>query len=133
MHRRKDAHRLVVGIFTRDLLVHVEEVAVFLSHPIPAVPLDRVGEIEIDRQPRGAGPPALITRLFRSAGGDMLTWLRNRHRSFTDKEPYALFGLTPGCGIDAVQKAYYSILRESTRIASSSIDAPPFRSWPSSS
>ena len=43
-----DHHRSLVRVLVRDLLVHLEEVAIFLFHGILAQPLDGVGEVEVD-------------------------------------------------------------------------------------
>ena len=66
-----DAHRHLVGVLVRDLLVHVEEVAVLLLDRLETEPLDRVVEIEIDGEPAVADAAAVVARLLGVAGGDV--------------------------------------------------------------
>jgi len=47
---RVDAHRHLIRIFVRDAAIHVEQVAVTRLDRLDAVALNRVGEVEIDRQ-----------------------------------------------------------------------------------
>jgi hypothetical protein len=56
MHRRVDAHRLLVGVFAGDLLVDVEEIAVALPDRLLAETRDRVREIEINAAAAGPTP-----------------------------------------------------------------------------
>ena len=64
MDRRIDHHRHLVGILCRNLIVHLEEVAVFLGDDVPAVPLDGIPEIEVYGQPGLSDAPALVALLL---------------------------------------------------------------------
>src|SRR5262245_52907864 len=71
MHGGVDAHRLFVGVLGRDALVHIEEVAVALfDHALAEAP-DRVGEIEVNAAPAGAGATPLVADLFGRARRDV--------------------------------------------------------------
>ena len=59
-----DAHRRFVRVLRGDLVVHVEEVAVLLLDPLLAVPLDRVGEVEIHRLLRRPHAEPLVAHLL---------------------------------------------------------------------
>ena len=52
MERGEDHHRGLVGILVDDLLIHLEEVAVFLLYYVTAEALDGVSEVEVDGQTR---------------------------------------------------------------------------------
>src|SRR4028118_353093 len=72
--RRVDPHGDLVGVLTRDLGVHVEEVAVLGLDGRPAQPLDGLGEVEVDAQAAGADAAALVADVLRlprsaAAGG----------------------------------------------------------------
>ena len=64
MYGREDLHRLFVGIYVGDLLVHVEQVTVTLFDDILAQTLDRGLEIEEHGQPRFVHAEARVTTLF---------------------------------------------------------------------
>ena len=81
---RVDPHGNLVWILTGDLLIHVEEVAVLIRHPLLAQAVDGIGEIEVDATPdlpgravrlllshRGTHTAALIAHVLGLAGGDI--------------------------------------------------------------
>src|SRR5205807_2089964 len=63
-----DAHRRAIGVFPRDFLVHVEEVAVTLADNGLAQPLDRIGKIKVHSEPAWADAAASVADFFGSAG-----------------------------------------------------------------
>ena len=67
MDRRINSHRRFVGIFVRDIQVHVEQVAVPFPNSAFPEPANRVGEIKINSQPARANAAAFIANLFRVA------------------------------------------------------------------
>ena len=67
MHRREDAHRLLVAVLARDALIHVKEVAVAFLDLVRAEPLDGIREIEIDTEPTRANAPAFVAHFLRGA------------------------------------------------------------------
>jgi hypothetical protein len=69
--RGVDAHRHRVGVLAGDALVHVEQVAVALSHGVLAVAADGIGEIEVDAVLERTNPPALVDDRLRIARGDV--------------------------------------------------------------
>ena len=75
VHGGVDAHRHLVGVLTRDPLVHVEEVVVLLAHRVLAQALDRVGEVEVDAAAEVADHRAhaatLVADVLGLAGGDV--------------------------------------------------------------
>ena len=75
VHGGVDAHRHLVGVLTRDPLVHVEEVVVLLAHRVLAQTLDRVGEVEVDAAAEVADHRAhaatLVADVLGLAGGDV--------------------------------------------------------------
>ncbi len=71
VHGGVDHHRVLVGVHVDNLLVHLEEVAVFLLHHIAAQTLDGVGEVEVDGQTRGPNAVAGIAALLGGAAGDV--------------------------------------------------------------
>lgn len=54
----------------------------------------------------------VLIREFAPGTQSLMTWLRARHKAFSESEPYALFGLERGCGRDALQQAYLNLVRE---------------------
>ena len=64
MHSRVDAHRTLVGIFTGDVLIHLEEVAVAFLDGFLTETLDGIREIQINTEPAWADSPALVAGLF---------------------------------------------------------------------
>ena len=69
--RRVDPHRHLVRILVGDLLVHVEQVAVLLLDHLGPEPLDRVLEVEVDRQPALADAAPFVGRLLGVARRDV--------------------------------------------------------------
>ena len=59
-----DAHRDLIGILGRDALVHLEQVAVARLDDLDAEALDRVLEIEVDRQAGVADAVAFVGLLL---------------------------------------------------------------------
>ena len=47
VQRRIDAHGSFIGIFAGNLLIHVEQIRIFVDHPFFAVPLDHILEIQV--------------------------------------------------------------------------------------
>jgi hypothetical protein len=72
MDRRINPHRGFVGIFVRDIQVHVERVAV--PFPNSALPesANRVGEIKINSQTARANAAPLVTNLLRVESGEAM-------------------------------------------------------------
>jgi len=64
---RIDAHGHLVGVLPRDLLIHVEEVAVALADGVLAQARDGVREVEIDASSHGPYPAALVADLLGGA------------------------------------------------------------------
>ena len=60
MERGEDHHRRLVGILVDDLLIHLEEVAVFLLYYVTAQALDGVSEVEVDGEARVVHAEACI-------------------------------------------------------------------------
>ena len=65
---RVDAHGTLVGIFSGDVLIHLEEVAVAFLDGFLTKTLDGIGEIQIDAEPAGADSPALVAGFLGRAG-----------------------------------------------------------------
>ena len=61
----------LIGIFVRDALIHLEQVAVALANFVRAEALDRVGEIEIHAQAVLADAAAFIAHRFGVARSDI--------------------------------------------------------------
>ena len=70
MDGRVDAHRDVVRILTGDPLVHLEQVPVALVQDLPAEPLERVAEVQVDAETAGAAAP-VVAGVLRLTGGDV--------------------------------------------------------------
>ena len=68
---RVDPHGHLIGVLARDLLIHVEKVAVALLHQVQTQTLDGVREIEIDAKARIPDAAPLVARSFRRARGDV--------------------------------------------------------------
>ena len=66
MDGRIDPHRRLVRVFGRDLVVHVEQVAVLGADRLDAVAGNRIAEVEIDRV---AGRADAVTRVAPFLGG----------------------------------------------------------------
>ena len=60
VRRRVDAHRHLVGVLARDVLVHVEEVAVAIADDLFAQALDRVGKVQVDAVLHRADAQAVV-------------------------------------------------------------------------
>ena len=60
MHCGIDAHRHLIGVFGRDLVIHVEEIAVALANGLFALAFDGVGEIQIHAESTGPDAAAVI-------------------------------------------------------------------------
>ena len=71
MDRRVDPHRHLVRILVRDLLVHVEQVAVAHPDDVSAEPFDRVGEIQVHREAAVADAASLVADDFGVARRDV--------------------------------------------------------------
>src|SRR5258708_20922571 len=61
----------LVGILGRDVVVHLEEVAVALFDDLAAETTDGLGEVEIDAPPARPHSPALVAYFLRRARGDV--------------------------------------------------------------
>ena len=61
-----DHHGVLVGVHIDNLLVHLEEVAIFLLHHIASQTLDSIGKVEVHGQTRRAYTVASIATLFGS-------------------------------------------------------------------
>ncbi len=62
-------HGVLVGVHIDNLLVHLEEVAIFLFHHIASQTLDGIGKVKVDSQTCGADAVAGIATLFGGTGG----------------------------------------------------------------
>ena len=62
----EDHHRVLVRVLIHDFLVHLEEVAVFLSHHVLAQTLDSFGEVEEHSQSGVVHAEASVASLFGS-------------------------------------------------------------------
>ncbi len=71
MDRRVDAHRRLVGVLVRDLLIHREEVAVTLADLALPEALDGGGEVEIDAKPGFTHATAFVANGLGGAAGDV--------------------------------------------------------------
>ena len=75
VHGGVDAHRHLVGVLTRDPLVHVEEVVVLLLDAVAAETLDGGGEVEVDTAADSvdlrADPAALVADVLRGPRRDV--------------------------------------------------------------
>ena len=63
---REDHHRVLVRVLVHDLLVHLEEVSVLLSHYIFAQTLDSLAEVKEDSQTGVVDAVSLVATLFGS-------------------------------------------------------------------
>ena len=63
---REDHHRVLVRVLVHDLLVHLEEVSILLSHYIFAQTLDSLAEVKEDSQTGVVDAVALVATLFGS-------------------------------------------------------------------
>ena len=71
MHSGVDAHWLLVRIFVRDALIHVEQIPVAFGDRVLAKPIDRVGKVEIYAESTGADTATIITGFLGCAGRDV--------------------------------------------------------------
>src|SRR5262245_63813011 len=71
MNRRVDTHRLFVGIFAGDALVHFEEIPVPLLDLLFTQSFDRIGEVQVDAASAGAYAESLVAYLFRRSRSDI--------------------------------------------------------------
>src|SRR5258708_1203249 len=71
MDRRVNAHRRFIGIFPRDLFIHLKEVAIAAFNSLKTKALDGVGKIQIHAKAMIANAATLITYLFGRARADI--------------------------------------------------------------
>ena len=71
MHRGINAHRLLVGIFSRDLLVNIEEISVALADGVLAQTRVCFLEIEVNAATALADAAAFVAHFLRAAGGNV--------------------------------------------------------------
>ena len=69
VHGGIDHHGILIGIHIDNLLVHLEEVAVFLLHDVASETFDGIGEVEVDGQARGAYAVAGVAALLGGTAG----------------------------------------------------------------
>jgi len=66
-----DAHGDLVGVFARDLFVHLEEVAVAFLDGFAAEAFDGVREVEVDAEAAGSDAAAIVALFLGGAAGDV--------------------------------------------------------------
>src|SRR6185369_851963 len=71
MHGWEDAHRRLIGIFTGDALIHVEQIAVTLANAILAEAADGFAEIEINAEPAGSDAASFIAHFLGGTRGNV--------------------------------------------------------------
>ena len=71
VRRGVNAHRNLVGVFPGNLLVHVEEVAVFFAHHRFAHAANGVGEIQIDALSAGTDASPFVANFLGSSRSDV--------------------------------------------------------------
>src|SRR5213593_1420448 len=64
MGGRIDSHRHLVGIFTGNLSVHVEQIAVTLTDPLPAKAFDGVAKIQVNAEASWTDSATLVAYDF---------------------------------------------------------------------
>ena len=71
VHGGVDTHRLLVGVFTSDLLIHGEEVAVTLADFVFTETFDGICKIQIHAQAAGADATSVIALLLGGTAGNI--------------------------------------------------------------
>ena len=64
MHRRVDAHRFLVGVFTCDLFVNLKKISVAFANCIFTQAFNGVRKVKVDTQTAGPDSPALVADFF---------------------------------------------------------------------
>ncbi|MEY5014104.1 MAG: hypothetical protein RIS92_462 [Verrucomicrobiota bacterium] len=64
VHGGVDAHRSFVGIFSGDLVVHVEQIAIALANLVFAQAFDGICEVEVNPEAAGTNSAPVVARLF---------------------------------------------------------------------